>query len=50
MATRLLRDKIGYKTGHAALLLDPPEGVANPFDGVEHAAAVAKKARFLAMA
>ena len=45
MAAKLLRDKIGYKPGHAVLLLDLPGGIADPFDGVEHTVALAKKAK-----
>jgi hypothetical protein len=45
MAERLLRDKIGYKAGQAVLLLDLPEGVDDPFAGVEHTGALAKKAK-----
>jgi hypothetical protein len=45
MTEKLLRDKLGYRTGQAVLLLDLPEGIANPFEGVEHVAAQAKKAK-----
>ena len=45
MAEKLLRDKLGYKAGQAVLLLDLPDGMADPFEGVEHAIAQAKKAK-----
>ncbi len=45
MAEKLLRDKLGYKAGQAVLLLDLPDGIADPFDGVEHVAAHAKTAQ-----
>jgi len=43
MAEKLLRDKIGYKAGQAVLLLNLPDGLADPFDGVEHTVAQVTK-------
>ncbi len=43
MTERPLRDKIGYKPGQTVLLLDLPEGLADPFPGIEHTASQASK-------
>ncbi len=45
MPEKLLREKIGWKPGNTALLLDLPEGMDDPFAGVAHVAATAKSAK-----
>jgi len=38
MTERMQRDKLGDKPSQSVLMLDLPEGVPDPFEGVEHAA------------
>lgn len=45
MAEKLLRDKLGYKPGQAILLLDLPDGLPDPFDGIPHDVASVTKAK-----
>jgi len=45
MAEKLLRDKLGYKAGQAVLLLDLPEGIPDPFSGVDHVVVQAREAK-----
>jgi hypothetical protein len=44
MREKLLRDKLGYKPGQAVLVLNLPERLADPFEGIEHTLAAANAA------
>ncbi len=46
MAGKTLRDKLGWKPGHSVLLLNLPEGMEDPFAGVEHTIAKPGNAKF----
>ena len=45
MAEKLLREKLGYTAGQAVLLLDLPDGMTDPFEGLEHDVAKATRAK-----
>jgi hypothetical protein len=46
MAGKILRDKLGWKPGQSVLLLNLPEGMEDPFAGVDHTLAKPGKAKF----